>query len=100
MLFTFFAFFIHEDNSQIVIPINQSVQHCHGHILDLLLLQLVQHPLDDLVVIPDVSLKDLGDSVLKVDEAGEVLDAVLVPGPLIRYFDQVQITLVKLLVNI
>ena len=77
---TFFAFFIHKDNSEIMIPVNQSVQHRHGHVLDLLLLQLIQHPLDDLVVVPDVALEYLRDSVLKVHEAGQVLDAVLLPG--------------------
>ena len=63
-----------------MIPVNQSVQHRHGHVLDLLLLQLIQHPLDDLVVVPDVALEYLRDSVLKVHEAGQVLDAVLLPG--------------------
>ena len=83
-----------------MIPVNQSVQHRHGDIFDLLLLQLIQHPLDDLVVVPDVALEYLRDSVLKVHEAGQVLNAVLLPGPSIGYFDQVKITFVKLLVNI
>ena len=83
-----------------MIPVNQSVEHRHGHILDFLLLQLIQHPLDDLVVIPDVALEYLGDSVLKVHETGQVLDAVFLAGPGIGYFNQVKITFVKLLVNI
>ena len=99
-IITFFAFFIHKDNSKIMVPVNQSVEHRYGHIFDLLLLQLIQHPLDDLVVIPDVALKYLRDSVLKVHEAGQVLDAVLLAGPSIGYFNQVKITFVKLLVNI
>ena len=63
-----------------MIPVNESVEHRHGHILYLLLLQLIQHPLDDLVVVPDVALEYLWDSVLKVHEAGKVLNAVLLPG--------------------
>ena len=83
-----------------MIPVNQSVQHRHSHVFDLLLLQLIQHPLDDLVVVPDVTLEYLRDSVLKVHEAGQVLNAVLLSGPGIGYFNQVKITFVKLLVNI
>ena len=83
-----------------MIPVNESVQHRHGHIFDLLLLQLIQHPLDDLVVVPDVALEYLRDAVLEVDEAGQVLDAVLLPGPSVRDLNQVKITFVKLLVNI
>ena len=83
-----------------MIPVNESVEHRHGHIFYLLLLQLIQHPLDDLVVVPDVALEYLRHAVLKVDEAGHVLDAVLLPGPGVRYFNQVKITFVKLLVNI
>ena len=83
-----------------MIPVNKSVEHRHGHIFYLLLLQLIQHPLDDLVVVPDVALEYLRDAVLKVDEAGQVLDAVLIPGPGVRDLNQVKITFVKLLVNI
>ena len=83
-----------------MIPVNQSVQHRHGDVFYLLLLQLIQHPLDDLVVVPDVALEYLRDAVLKVHEAGQVLDAVLIPGPGVRDLNQVKITFVKLLVNI
>ena len=99
-VFTFFACFIHEDYSEVVISVNQSVKHCHGDILYFLLLQLIQHPLDNLVVVPDVSLEDLRDAVLEVDQPRQVLYTVFLASSFIRYLDQVKITFVKLLINI
>ena len=83
-----------------MVPLNQSVEHGHAHFFDFLLLQLIQHPLNDLVIVPDVSLEDLRNPVLEVDQAREVLYPVLLPRPLVRYLDQVEITFVQLLVNI
>ena len=83
-----------------MVPLNQSVEHGHAHVFDFLLLQLIQHPLDDLVIVPDVSLEDLRNPVLEVDQAREVLYPELLPSPLVRYLDQVEITFVQLLVNI
>ena len=62
---------VEEDDGQVVVPVNQPVQHGHRHRLDLLLeermlvelvvarlsylLQLVEHPLDYLIVVSQIS---------------------------------------------
>ena len=47
-----------------------------------------------------LTCENFWNSILKVDERGDVLDAVLVPGPRVRDLDHVEVPLVQLLVNI
>ena len=46
---------VQEDHSQVVVAVDESVEHGNCDGLDLVLLQLVQHPLDHLVIIPQVA---------------------------------------------